>query len=83
MSDVNGLAAKFPFHSRGVGCATSRAGLGCDPLQHIDQPDARVHLVHATRRDKALDVNALPKLTHPFRLSFPGSLVFREAPLGE
>ena len=35
MLDVNGLAAKFFFHSRGVSCATSRAGW-VDPLQHVD-----------------------------------------------
>ena len=82
MSDVNGLAAKFFFHSRGVSCATSRAGW-VDPLQHVDPPGVWVHLVHATRRDKALDVNALPKRPHLFRFSFPGSLVLREAFLGE
>ena len=55
MSDVNGLAAKCSFHNRGVSLRHIAGGMGCDPLQHIDQPDVRVHLVHATRRDKALD----------------------------
>ena len=82
MSEVNGLAAKFSFRSRGISCTTSRAGW-VDPVHHIDQPGVRVHLVCATRRDEALDVNALPTLTRLFRFSFADSLVFREAPLGE
>ena len=53
--EVNGLAAKCSFHSRGVSCAASRAGWVAIRCSTSTSQALRVHLVHATRRDQALD----------------------------